>query len=102
MIVYCVNVYVKKEHIQDFIAATIKNHESTVQEPGNLRFDVLQCSDDPLKFMFYEVYTSPEAVTDHKKTSHYLKWRETVSDWMAKPREGVSHTVICPTDMNSW
>jgi len=80
----------------------LKNHESTVQEPWNLRFDVLQCSDDPLKFMIYKGYKSPKAATYHKKTSHYMKWRETVSAWMAKPREGISHPVICPTGINRW
>ena len=102
MIAYCVNVYVKKENVGDFIAATIENHKGTIQEQGNMRFDVLQRGDDSSKFMLYEVYESEEAVSEHKKTPHYLKWRETVTGWMAKPREGVSHAVICPKDRSLW
>ena len=102
MIVYCVNVYVKKENIQDFIAATIKNHESTVQEPGNLRFDVLQCIDNPSRFLLYEAYESEEASKAHKKTEHYLEWRKTIEYWMAKPRVGVPHRVIRPEDRCMW
>ena len=102
MIVYCVSVYVKKEQIPAFIDAAIENHKGTIQEPGNLRFDVLQCSADPSRFMLYEVYNSEEAAAEHKKTQHYLKWRETVAGWMAQPREGVSYAVICPKDRNLW
>ena len=102
MIVYCVSVNVKKENVQDFIDATIDNHKGTIQEPGNLRFDVLRCNDDPSKFMLYEVYDSENAVAEHKKTPHYLKWRETVAGWMAEPRKGVSYSVICPTDKSLW
>ena len=102
MIVYCVNVFVKEEYIRDFIAATVENHENTIKEPGNLRFDVLRHNGEPTRFLLYEVYESEDAVAEHKKTSHYLKWRETVADWMAKPREGVSYSVVCPEDRNLW
>ena len=98
MIVNCVTVHVKKEYIKDFIEATTANHLGTVAEPGNLRFDVLQCADDPSRFLLYEAFESVEAVKAHRDTSHYLAWRDTVAPWMAKPREGVSYTVICPKD----
>ena len=98
MIVYRVNVYVKKNHISDFIDATIANHDNTRREPGNIRFDVLQSADDPTLFMLYEAYVSEEAVAAHKETMHYLKWRETVAEWMAKPREGLKYKVIRPLD----
>jgi len=102
MVVYCVNVFVKEEHVRDFIDATVENHENTVKEPGNLRFDVLQHENDPTRFLLYEVYESPEAVEEHKRTAHYLKWRETVADWMAKPREGIKYSVIRPLDESMW
>ena len=38
MITTCVDVYVKEEHIEDFIEASKKNHLGSVQEPQNLRF----------------------------------------------------------------
>jgi len=102
MIVYCVNVFVKEDHIDDFREATRKNHEGTRKEPGNLRFDVLQRDDDPCSFLLYEVYDSKDAVDDHKKTRHYLEWRETVAGWMARPREGVSFSVVCPEEREAW
>ncbi|MGA1868293.1 MAG: antibiotic biosynthesis monooxygenase [bacterium] len=102
MIVTCVTVYVKEGYGDDFIKATLKNHQGSVKEPGNLRFDVLQCVDDPLRFLLYEAYESEEAAAAHKKRDHYLTWKETVADFMAKPREGVKHTVISPTERDMW
>lgn len=102
MIVTCVTVYVKNEYIDDFVVATIENHQRSTGEPGNMRFDVLQCRNDPSRFLLYEAYESDEAAKAHKETGHYLNWRETVADWMEKPREGVPHDVICPDDRDRW
>jgi autoinducer 2-degrading protein len=92
-----VNVWVKPQSVQAFIEATRANHEASVREPGNRRFDVLQDAGDPTKFVLYEAYASAEDAAAHKKTQHYLTWRETVADMMARPREGVSHKGLFPT-----
>jgi autoinducer 2-degrading protein len=102
MIVTFVHIWVKEEHIDDFIRSSILNHENSVKEPGNLRFDVLQDDKDPAKFVLYEAYESEEAAADHKKTSHYLAWRDQVADWMLKPREGIRHKIIAPVDKSGW
>ena len=102
MIVNCVKVYVKEDHIDDFIGASMKNHIGSVQEPGNLRFDVLQCKTNPSQFLLYEAYESEEASAVHKQTSHYLEWKNTVADWMAQPREGVPYNIIFPEDRSEW
>lgn len=91
MQVTIVYVHVKQEHIAEFIEATRKNHEASVQEPGNLRFDVIQSIDEQTRFVLYEAYDSEEAVVAHKQTVHYQVWRDTVADWMAEPRRGVSY-----------
>ncbi len=88
MHVTLVHVRVKPEHIDDFIQATRANHEGSVQEPGCLRFDVLQHPEDPGYFILYEAYRSEADARAHKETAHYLTWRETVADWMAEPRRG--------------
>ncbi len=102
MIVTTVTVWVKPGHMEDFIEATIKNHEHSVKEPGNLRFDLLQSHDDPCRFLIYEAYENPEAVAFHKETEHYRIWRDTVADWMAKPREGIPHRAIRPLERSAW
>jgi len=102
MVVTTVTVYVKPENIDDFTEASKENHQASIKEPGNMRFDVLQSMDNPTRFLLYEAYESEEAAAAHKKTEHYLKWREKVSSWMAKAREGISHRVICPQNRSKW
>jgi len=96
MHVTLVHVQVKPAHIDDFIAATRLNHEASIQESGNRRFDVLQSSENPGHFILYEAYTSVEAATAHKETSHYLVWRDTVAEWMAESRQGVHYEGLFP------
>ncbi len=102
MIVTTVTVSVKLENIQDFISATIENHNNSILESGNLRFDVLQYNDNPSMFTLYEAYDSPESAAAHKETSHYKKWKENVEPWMASPRKGISHKVIKPEERSKW
>lgn len=102
MFVTCVYVDVKPEYIDDFIRATTANHTASVQEPGNLRFDLLQCCDEPNRFLIYEAYESEEAAAAHKTTPHYLTWRDTVAAWMAQPRQGVKYTILQPLARDQW
>jgi autoinducer 2-degrading protein len=96
MVVNCVHVSVKAEHIEDFIKATRINHEASIREPQNMRFDVLQDPHDPSRFVLYEAYASADGAAAHRETQHYLTWREAVEPWMAEPRKGISYTVIAP------
>jgi autoinducer 2-degrading protein len=98
MHVTLVHIHVDPQHLQDFIAATRANHEASVHEPGNLRFDVLQAADDATRFVLYEAYASAADAARHKETAHYLKWRETVAAWMAEPRQGVSYHGLFPAE----
>ena len=91
-----VHVSVKPEHIATFIAASRENHLASINEPGNMRFDVLQDTSDPTRFVLYEAYASAEHAAAHKQTPHYAKWRDTVADWMAEPRQGVTYTGLYP------
>ena len=96
MVVTLVHVHVKPEHVADFIAATRGNHLQSVREPGNRRFDVLQSANDPTRFVLYEAYASEADAAAHKQTAHYLKWRDTVADMMASPRQGVRYAGLLP------
>ncbi|MDX9903573.1 MAG: antibiotic biosynthesis monooxygenase [Bacteroidales bacterium] len=102
MIVTCVHVNVKPENVQDFIEAMRENHRGSIQEPGNMRFDVLQQADDPCRFMIYEAFETEEAVKEHKKTPHYLKWRDAVTEFMAGDRYGVRYNIIEPSERSEW
>jgi autoinducer 2-degrading protein len=102
MIVTFVHIWIKPEYIDDFIAASKENHQHSIKEPGNLRFDLVQDANDASKFVLYEAYASDADAAAHKETAHYTKWRTTVADWMAKPRVGEKHNIIAPTDKSLW
>ena len=102
MIVTIVHIEVLAEHRAAFVEATKLNHQHSIQEEGNLRFDVLQDDEDPNKFILYEAYIDQASVDAHKQTDHYFSWRETVNSMMAKKRVGVKHSVIAPTSRDLW
>jgi autoinducer 2-degrading protein len=102
MIVTCVYVRVKPDHVNNFIWATADNHIESVKEPGNLRFDLIQRADDHCSFMIYEAYESEASAAYHKTTTHYLKWRDRVNDYMAEPRCGVKYNIIEPKERSGW
>ena len=96
MYITIVDVVVKSEYIADFIEATRLNHMASVKEQGNRRFDVLQSDQSSQNFVLYEAYNSEDDAREHKKTVHYLNWRETVADWMEQPRSGLTYSGLFP------
>lgn len=49
MIVKSVTLYVKTEHIKEFIEATKENQNNSLKEKGIICFDFFQCKDDSTK-----------------------------------------------------
>ena len=96
MHVTLVHVRVRPEDVDAFIAATRANHQASVTEPGNRRFDVLQAPDDPARFILYEAYATVADAAAHKETAHYLAWREAVAGMMAEPRRGEPMNGLLP------
>ncbi len=98
MLVVFVHVHVKPEYVEAFREASTENARNSVQEPGIARFDVIQQTDDPTRFVLVEVYRSQDATVRHKETAHYARWRDTVADMMAEPRSSVKFTNVFPDD----
>ncbi len=96
MYVTLVHARVMPEHVDEFLDATRANHEASVREAGNLRFDVLRSIDDPTAFILYEAYVDEAAAGVHKETAHYREWRDAVAGWMAEPRRGVRYDGLFP------
>lgn len=101
MYVVAVTVFVRPDHVDAFTEAVLDNARDTRQEPGNVRFDVLQCDDDRTRFLLYEVYRDETDFEAHQRTAHYLRWREAVGPWMAQPRQGVKYRNLFPDD-DAW
>jgi (4S)-4-hydroxy-5-phosphonooxypentane-2,3-dione isomerase len=94
MLIVLVHVVVKLDGIDAFKEASIENALQSRREPGIARFDVMQQSDDPTRFVLVEVYRSVEATAAHKETAHYAKWRERVESLMAVPRTRAQYTDV--------
>lgn len=101
MLIVHVHVQVKPEAIEVFRQASLENARASVREPGIARFDVLQQSDDPTRFLLVEIYRSEEATRAHKETDHYRVWRDRVADMMAEPRSSVRLVNLFPDD-SAW
>ena len=101
MVIVHVFVHVKADRITAFKQASLENARNSVREPGVARFDVIQKADDPARFVLVEVYRTEDDPARHKETAHYLKWRDTVADMMAEPRQGVRYHNVFP-DENGW
>ena len=96
MLVVHVHVQVKAALVDAFKAATIENASESINETGMARFDVIQDTTDPTRFVLIEIYRTPEAPAAHKATAHYLKWRDTVAGMMAVPRTSQTFSFVFP------
>ena len=91
MIIVHVNVRVKPEHREGFVAATLINARASVLEPGIARFECFQEADEPTQFLLIEIYRTAEDPARHKATAHYATWRDAVEPMMAEPRRSVKY-----------
>jgi (4S)-4-hydroxy-5-phosphonooxypentane-2,3-dione isomerase len=101
MYIVHVHIQVKPEFVDEFLEATLENASNSILEPGVARFDVIQQIDDPTQFVLVEVYRTPDDPAKHKKTDHYLKWRNIAEPLMLKPRTRQIYVNQYP-DENGW
>lgn len=101
MLIVHVHVHIKPEFVQAFKQATLENASHSVKEAGVVRFDVIQQTDDPTRFVLVEVFRTPDAAGVHKDTAHYKRWSNVVMKMMAEPRQSVKYTNVFP-DTASW
>ncbi|MFS7381828.1 (4S)-4-hydroxy-5-phosphonooxypentane-2,3-dione isomerase [Rahnella inusitata] len=96
MEVTLVEINVQPDKIDVFLDVFHANHLGAVQEPGNLRFDVLQDADVATRFFIYEAYVDEAAVMAHKKTPHYLACVEALEGIMSQGRKKTVFKGIYP------
>jgi quinol monooxygenase YgiN len=101
LLVVHVRVRVKPDCIEAFKSATAENSRQSLLEPGIARFDVVQQTDDPTRFVLVEAYRSEDAPALHKETPHYAVWRDTVAPLMAEPRSSTKFHSVAP-DASAW
>ena len=81
-----VTIDVKPEFREQFIEESRLDAEgSLANEPGCMRFDILQDNQDPNRFYLYEVYQGDAAEKAHVDTPHFKRWEAATRDWFARP-----------------
>jgi quinol monooxygenase YgiN len=95
-LVVLIYVHVLPESVEAFRAASLANAAASIHEPGLVRFDVMQETADPTRFVLVEVYRGQEGAAAHKQTAHYQTWRDAVAPMMAEPRTNKSYATVTP------
>ena len=102
MLILHVTVQVKPEHVREYLQAVAHDAEhSEREEPGCLRFDVVQDRDDPNRFYYYEVYKDEAALEAHRQTPHFKLYAEKTQSWLAVPPERRFGRNLIPPD-SAW
>ncbi|HEX9872154.1 MAG TPA: putative quinol monooxygenase [Candidatus Tectomicrobia bacterium] len=94
MLALLVTIKIKPGYRDAFVESLLDDARGSVNnEPGCLRFDVLQDNADPNRIFLYEVYKDEQALEAHRQTPHFQKWREAVKDWF----DGELQLQVCST-----
>ena len=73
---------IKPGHKEEFIREMLGDAKGSVNdEPGCLRFEVIQDGEDPNRIWLVEAYKDAAAFKAHQSMPHYTKWRDAVKDW---------------------
>ena len=82
MYVIVAPIQIKEGYKDRFIEEIIGDASGSVNdEPGCLRFDVIQDAEDPNRVWLYEVYIDEDAFHAHTQTPHFIKWRDATANW---------------------
>jgi (4S)-4-hydroxy-5-phosphonooxypentane-2,3-dione isomerase len=94
-----VSVKVKPERREQFLTVIEDDSICSVRdEPGCVRFDVLQDNADPDRYYFYEVYHDEAAFQAHTETPHLARWREAAAECLVEPSAALRTTTVFPRE----
>jgi len=102
MLAIWVKVRVKPDQKKRFLEAIeIDALGSERDEPGCLRFNVLQDEQDENVYYFYEVYKDMAALEAHRAAPHYQTWRA-AADTLDGPTAPTRCKTVFPADRKYW
>lgn len=86
-----VAINVRAEDRGAFLEACLAVGDATVrEEPGALRYEMLQDAKDPNRFYFYEIFRDLSAAEAHWATEHFQTWYSTVKGMAVGEFETIS------------
>ena len=102
MIAIWVKVRIKPDQRKKFLGAIeVDALGSERDEPGCLRFNVLQDEQDPNVYYFFEVYKDQAALEAHRTMPHYATWRA-AADTLDGPTEPTRCVTVFPSARAYW
>ncbi len=102
MLAIWVKVRIKPELRQRFLEAIeVDALGSERDEPGCLRFNVLQDERDENVYYFFEVYKNEAALEAHRAMPHYAVWRA-AADTLDGPTEATRCKTVLPAAPTYW
>jgi len=102
MLAIWVRVKVKPAERQRFLhAIEVDALGSERDEPGCLRFNVLQDGTDADVYYFFEVYEDEAALEAHRAAPHYAVWRA-AADTLDGPPAVIRCRTVFPADRPYW
>jgi (4S)-4-hydroxy-5-phosphonooxypentane-2,3-dione isomerase len=102
MLAIWVKVKIKPGQRQKFLhAIEVDALGSEKDEPGCLRFNVLQDAQDENVYYFYEVYKDEAALEAHRQMPHYATWRA-AADTLDGPTQPTRCVPVFPAQRAYW
>ena len=102
MIAMWVKVRIKPQQRGRFLEAIeVDALKSEGDEPGCLRFNVLQDEKDENVYYFYEIYKDQAALEAHRTMPHYAVWRA-AADSLDGPTEATRCKTVFPAARAYW
>lgn len=101
MYVIIAPIQIKEGSKDQFMAAIIEDAKGSVNdEPGCLRFDVIQDAGDENRIWLYEVYRDEAAFQAHTQAPHFIKFRDATADIRVEGIQGAARGSfnVWPTD----
>ena len=97
MIVIAVEIIVDPGQADKFRGRIIEHAKNSLAEPGCVRFDVAEDSEQLGRFLIWENYVDFEAVDAHRAQPYLAEFRESV-DSITESRKLSLLEMITPTD----
>jgi len=72
--ILAVNIRIKPENVERFMARLLENARAAREEPGCRQFEVLVDPADRTKVLLFEVYDDQQAFEVHQQTPHFRNY----------------------------
>ena len=79
IVAFQIFVKVKPDKLDEFMQVAMLDAHESVKEAGNLRFEVYHREESAAELVVFEIYSSEDALEEHRQTEHIKAWRSAVS-----------------------